>query len=365
MELTDQIYEAAVCPDLWPAVLDRLSAMSGCRGGVLFTADWQQVSRWTVSAAITDVFGQFLAGGWMVQNTRAHRAAQLRHAGFINDFDMFTQEEMDRDPFYTELFRPLGYGWCAGTVILAPGGDVIVFDLERRYADGPVPRSDLRRLDPYRPHLARSALLATRLGLERARAAVNALAALGLPAAALRGKGRVVVANGAFEAFMPSVFADRSSRLTITDMAADKLLEEALDRLAADLQPGQSIPISSRDDRPAMILHVLPVKGAAHDVFAQAASIAILTPVSAPAAPPDALLNGLFDLTPAEARVARALVEGGTINGFALDAGLSRDTVRGHVKSVLGKTGTRRQAELVGLLGSLGSLGRVPKTPDP
>lgn len=361
MELTDQIYEAAVNPELWPRVLDRLSNLSGCKGGVLFTADWQQVVRWTVSPAIEDVFSRFLSEGWMTRNTRATRAAQLRYAGFINDFDMFTQEEMDNDPFYTELFRPMGYGWCAGTVILAPGGDVIVFDLERPYEAGPAPRSALKKLDPFRPHLARSALLAARLGLERARAAVEALAILGLPAAALRVGGRVLTANKLFEELTPAVLMDRATRLSVVDPAADRLLQAALTRIELGVNPGHSIPLAAADDRPAMVLHVLPVRGVAHDVFAQAGSLAVLSPVNAPTAPPDALLNGLFDLTPAEARVARTIVEGGTINDYAEATGLSRETIRGCVKSVLAKTGTRRQAELVGLLTGLSALGKAPR----
>ncbi len=55
--------------------------------------------------------------------------------------------------------------------------------------------------------------------------------ALGLPGAVLRGPGRVFAANGLFDALMPSLFQDRAQRVTITDVAADALLAEALGAL--------------------------------------------------------------------------------------------------------------------------------------
>ncbi|HAR59442.1 MAG TPA: hypothetical protein DCS18_04475, partial [Alcanivorax sp.] len=54
----------------------------------------------------------------------------------------------------------------------------------------------------------------------------------------------------------------------------------------------------------------------------------------------------LFDLTPAEARVARAIAEGGDLKTLAAGLSLSVDTLRGQLKSVFRKTGTRRQNEL-------------------
>ncbi len=54
----------------------------------------------------------------------------------------------------------------------------------------------------------------------------------------------------------------------------------------------------------------------------------------------------LFDLTPAEARVACAVAEGGDLKALAEQQGVSVETVRSHLKSIFRKTGTRRQNEL-------------------
>lgn len=61
-------------------------------------------------------------------------------------------------------------------------------------------------------------------------------------------------------------------------------------------------------------------------------------------------MQSLFDLTPAEARVARSLASGKTVEDIASDGGVSLNTVRTHVRGVLAKTGCDRQAEVVALL---------------
>ena len=57
-----------------------------------------------------------------------------------------------------------------------------------------------------------------------------------------------------------------------------------------------------------------------------------------------------FGLTPAEMRLAAYLMNGGTIASYAKAHDLSRNTVRNQLQAIYCKTGTHRQAELVGLL---------------
>ena len=61
-------------------------------------------------------------------------------------------------------------------------------------------------------------------------------------------------------------------------------------------------------------------------------------------------LRELFGLTLAEARLAVALCNGRSVNAFAVDIGLSVNTVRSQLRAILHKTGTHRQSDLVRLL---------------
>jgi DNA-binding CsgD family transcriptional regulator len=58
----------------------------------------------------------------------------------------------------------------------------------------------------------------------------------------------------------------------------------------------------------------------------------------------------LYALTPAEARLAAALLGGRTLAEYAEAAQLSVGTTRQYLKSIFQKTGTRRQAGLIATL---------------
>jgi DNA-binding CsgD family transcriptional regulator/PAS domain-containing protein len=77
---------------------------------------------------------------------------------------------------------------------------------------------------------------------------------------------------------------------------------------------------------------------------------AVVLFVSAPeraGCPGAALLEQLLDLTPAEGRLASALIGGKTVREFAEEAGVSLNTARTHLKNVFSKTGVSRQPELI------------------
>jgi DNA-binding CsgD family transcriptional regulator len=64
------------------------------------------------------------------------------------------------------------------------------------------------------------------------------------------------------------------------------------------------------------------------------------------------LLRGLFDLSPAEAKLAAAIASGLSLKQAADDAKLRMSTARSYIESVLRKTGTHQQSQLVALLKS-------------
>lgn len=63
-----------------------------------------------------------------------------------------------------------------------------------------------------------------------------------------------------------------------------------------------------------------------------------------------AWLQGLYEFTPAEARLAGLIVQGNSLSEAAASLAISVGTARIHLKHIFSKTGTRRQAELVWLV---------------
>lgn len=354
--LIDEIYEAAIVPDFWPSVLERVAACSQSRAGGLILVDPTARPRGVATDVYRPIYAQFdHVADARYRNLRAERAAARRHAGFLRDIDLCTEEELRDDPIYRNLLRPHGLGWTVGTLIVVPTDDVMIFDFARGTEEGPHDAETVVTLDLYRPHLARAALLASRLGLERAHNMTEAMTILGLPAAVLAPRGRPVATNAAFEALRrrvePVLWGKRYGDPLFRGEDPDGPAEAVL----------RSIPVPPTGDEPGLVLHVMPIRRAARDVFSGASSIVIATPVAAHTPPSTELIGALFDLTPAEARAARALADGADIADCARRFGLSAGTVRTQVKSAMAKTGTHRQVDFVRLMLGAAGLPRVER----
>lgn len=346
----DSLYEAAVVPELWQKVLREFQELTRGAGSVL-VAVTPTTNRWISSSAefdelVSDHFNRFPG------NERTRRLLERRHAGFLRDIDIFSEAEMATEPVYRELLIPHGLGIGVATSIASPSGEAFILHTEREREEGHVDDATIARLDAMRPHLARAMLLSARLEFERAQGAAQALEALGLPAAVLDRNGRLITVNGRFETLMPAVAVDRPARLGLTDAAADGLLAAALATMGkAPIGVGvRSIPISGRGEQPPLIVHLTPIRGAAHDIFARAASILVITPVVLREVPTADVVQGLFDLTPAEAKLAALIAAGHRPREAAAALGVMEETARTTLKQVMAKTGLHRQADLVGLL---------------
>lgn len=349
-DLIGGIYEAAAMPELWPGVLQRLAAVAGLDGGILFTADESKVVRWTASDSMHPLVHTFIRDGWMMRNSRAAKLAPMQYPGFVTDLDLFTVEEMDHDPFYTDLLRPFGLGWGAGTLVPVPTGDILAFTVEGGF--GPVRRGAVALLDSLRPHLARAALLSARLRLQRARNTVEVLQQIGLPAAVVLGDSRVLASNRLLEDLHQQIVFAAKDRIRIAHAGANArflmMLSEIDSIKIADLP--MSIPVPAMQDASALIIHLLPVRGAANDLLGGALAVLVVTPVVAPSAVSPQLLSGLFDLTPGEARLAALIGAGHPPREAAATLGIAEATARNVLKRVFSKTGVSRQSELAALL---------------
>jgi DNA-binding CsgD family transcriptional regulator len=351
-ELVDRIYECSVVPELWPGVLDELGRIVEGTGGTLLITK-ADVQYWTASPRNRELAGKMVQEGWLWREHMAERLFAARHPGFLTWLDVYTPDELDQEPVFREVWR--AHGICSGiaTAIPIPTGENVLLLSARRTERGPFERTFVQKLDEVRPHLARSALMSARLQLERARVASETLAALGLPALVLNEQGKVLAANSLLEGLSDYVHWRAFDRVSLKDKAADALLRDAI--AAIDVAGGsvRSFPVRDTSAEAMMVAHIIPIRLSARDIFARCAAALVLTPVSLPQAPPVELVQSLFDLTPAEARVARSLAAGKTVNDIATDGGVARNTILTHVRGVLEKTGCNRQTDVVALLSAI------------
>ena len=124
------------------------------------------------------------------------------------------------------------------------------------------------------------------------------------------------------------------------------------------LPGGGAMAISRPSLRRSFAVLVSPLSKGTGPVDQAVVAVLITDPERSAPASAEVRLAQQFGLTPAEARVANALLAGKTVEAAADELCIAIATLRSHVRSLLQKTGTSRQAELLRVLLSGPSLFR-------
>jgi len=354
--VVDQIYEAAFLPENWYPLLDHMAEKTGAQGTSLVSTSAPN-TKWLASAALEDMKIKMIDEGWYRYNTRTDKLLSIEHHGFVNEADFFSEQDYNTMPIFTGMMQPLGYGFGTSTFISTPSGEKIIVAVEKKKATGAVERAAIDYLDQLRPHLARAAMMSSRLEFERINAAVEALQMTGLPSAVLRHDGRIIAGNRLLEDFAPQVVIAAHDFVRFAHAPANKLMAEALENVrTSGSSASRSFPLPRKNEAPPAIVHLVPVRGRARDVFLSAAFFMIVTPIDRSRIPTAETIQGLFDLTPAEARVARSLAAGSDVAATAEQLAVGVETVRTHVKAILSKSGMPRQTDFVAAIASVRSI---------
>ncbi|MBD0414020.1 helix-turn-helix transcriptional regulator [Oryzicola mucosus] len=352
--LVERIYEAAFLPDLWPEVLGAVSELSGSVSGEFQILSLDAPPRWKATEITRDILGNFIRDGLWRDCERPAHLLTVNYPGFLCDIDYMTPEQIARDPV-RRLLKDIGLGWQLGSLIHMPTGEIAAMTFERWVENGRPSAANVAVLDGLRPHMARSALIAARLGLERARATVSALDAIGLPAAVLSSAGQLLTANALFENLSNVFRAAAFGMVSLDHDQADAAFKATLETVqSGGASHVLSIPLPASESRQALVLHIIPLRRSVHDIFSGADILIAATAVSSEGiAPSPAILTGLFDLSPAEARLASELAGGKSLKEASAELQLTFKSGRTYLERIFLKTGTHRQSELVAMLRSV------------
>jgi DNA-binding CsgD family transcriptional regulator len=348
-DLTDLIYEAAFVPERWNAVLQKASDLSASASAQVFFFSEASSPRGTTLENLRPLFDEFIKGDMWKFSDGVQKMCAVQPASFVRVDDFMTPEEIERDPARIML-REFGIGAHLCSAIPMPTGELATFVFQKWMKDGHYARDEVDRLDALRPHLARASLVAGRLRMERAEATTSTLDLMGLPAAVLSSGGRVMAANQRLER-MDTVFLPVAhGGLAIADRDANRLLQDAV-LGNASVANVSSIPVPAIGGGAAFVVHLLPLRRAAHDIFAGADILLLATPITPSTLVPSAsLLNALFDFTPSEARLAADLASGLTLAQSAAKRGVTTKTARTYLERIFHKTGTHQQSQVVAMI---------------
>lgn len=342
----DEVLASAVLGEGWEESLQQLACATGAGGASL------------VRIRAGRHVAHISSGGWAeIENaamTSRAPPSPLRYypehvytGGFRVDHDVWTDGEMQRDAYFQEFLRPAGVFFHAKLRLRTECDDRVTLTLKRRIELGPYQPSDVVVLDSIAPQLRAAFTVGRRVLDAEASGMVRLLRARGEPVFELDSVGQVLRAHGPVTEEIGVVV--RKRRLVATDRTVQARLDRAIARAIGE--PHQPFITAINPEEERVFLRVIPVTGRARDVFVATAALVVISQAQCETEEPlQDFVQEAFGLTEREGQIAALLARGLDLATIARRLRVGLGTVRNHLKGVFGKTGTRRQGELVALL---------------
>ena len=348
----DAIYDAAVLPDGWPAVLRQLSEVFNSHFVDVFarTDDWSDYRGLAVGLDKADYEDEFL-DGWCKRNVWS-RAKPVRVAGeVLPTWKMVEKQDVLRSDIYNGFLKQRGLNEGLRLAIWAGEGWIQDISLLRPWSAGAFDLAEIGLGTMLLPHLQRAARASRQLAGMKAACSLDGMTR---PAFLVDQRGRVIRLNSAADDLLAASteLTIRDGRLTAPCMADAGRLDVAIASAAA--MNGMAPEGSTLEVSASLQLTMLPVRAGTAWEFPGPRGVLVFGTVTAGR---DRLssedLATRFKLTRAEADFALDLMSGMALPDIAQKVARSIHTVRSHLARVMAKTHTRRQMELVHLLMSL------------
>lgn len=358
LDLVSLIYDAVEEASRWQSFLDALVATIGASKATMVIYDAYRHGQW---AAIC-------WHGWSKEDIQLYNeqygsddpwalGATPLPEGFVGpDHAACEREKMEQSRAFREFYAPRNAVHGIGAIILITESGRSAFAAVRSKEQGPFGEHEVAVVRKLMPHLRRAALLHGRMGLLSRQLAMftghlnrysHALVLADVDA-------RILYANPLARQMMSEKdgLEEQEQSLTISPRVMNEEFRGMVAQVAARRSSLRSMPVPRPSRKSPYRLMVMPVEDSgAIPLGASIPAVSVLIIDPELQGPPETeLLRQAFSLTPGEARVARRLVLGESVEEISGKLGVTVDTVRTHVKRILSKTSTQRQGELISLV---------------
>jgi DNA-binding CsgD family transcriptional regulator len=356
--LIGHLYDAALDGGLWTGIAPRIAAAFDSTSSVLklHTGPHVQILQCTDNMVVPDRRREW-AAHWHRRDLWVERAVAFGLSAIVTDTDLVTPEEQRKTGFYQEWLRELDIFQVVGAAFPASDGAVGVLGIHRPQQGGRFTSADRRKVELFLPHLRRALQLGQWLtaGSVRHAAALDTLDRLDTGVIVVDRRRRIIHANALAEEMLRTIpeMGVMDRRLCLRDIALqDRFIRlvrtsvEAASGWPAEAEAAVAVP---RAEKLPLTLTVAPLRPMGVLAPARPLALVLLRDPEHPALTQQGLQD-LFGLTRTEALIASDLVAGRALDEIARRRRIGVATARSHLKRILAKTGTNRQAEAVALL---------------
>lgn len=367
-EIISLVYEAAIDSALWPSVMESLAHSLNSAAITMYTHDFNasgvaagcqgEVFR---TVGFDPAFVASYAKHYAHANVWAQNEMALPEGMVVTSEMLYPQTELPSTEFYGDWLRPQNLQHALGGVIAKSGSLAVKFSALRSSRLG---RYTAQEMDFYRrllPHIKKACQINQRLMHERAMQTLPSVAANQWAACSthlgiltLSASGQVLAANPRGESLLRegSRLRLHGGRLQASQPNDTSRLMAAL-KQTLDTRSPAHIKLSGKGEHEHCCITLMPAP--ANDIWTilehRSLVLCLVTESDSLRRVASARqLMDLFSLTPAEARLARAIAQGQSLDEYALAEDIQRTTAKTQLQRIFGKTCVASQRELIVLL---------------
>ena len=355
--LVERLYEAALNPEGWRAMAIDLARAFDSPSCIIQLRDLAAHQTIILSntdnfsaKAVADYEAHYHATDVYVDGAmRIGTGVPLIGSQVVDDNILLHSE------YYADWCKSVGNFHLAGGMMAIDDSAVAGIGIHRAYGTHDYNAADREAMGLVLPHLTRALQMYRKMnGLERQGAiGLAALEAMAVGVMVVDAAGRLLFSNTVAERLLQKDQGITVSHGHLRAQTADRnpMLQHTIREAVAGFS-GRSLHngmlvLPRRDALPLSLL-ICPAPG--HRLGAdrlQATAIIFVNNPDDRITPTEAALATQFRLTPAEARLTTALLDGEHIEDYAVRTGLSPHTVKTQLKAVFAKTGCGRQSDLM------------------
>jgi DNA-binding CsgD family transcriptional regulator/PAS domain-containing protein len=356
--LIDSFYSAALEPGQWAAAAAQIASLFSSESTVIQVraVDFSNIALRATTPNYSQAAQRAYAAYWYKHDPWANGWHAKRAPGIYAGPELADPEVLRNSEVYNDCLRRVGVFHFLGARLDLDGDTKLLLGIHR-----PIDRDDFsgehrRRLEVVLPHLSRAVQMNSRLAqadLQR-HLACETFEALSVAAIVVDAAGKVAFANQVADRLLSvgDGLTVRQARLTTSDSKQETSLWQAI-ALASCIAAGGVAPASDvllvrrARKRPLSVLVVPFRKSVSIAVSASASALVFANDPEARHRSATAALSALYKLTPAEARLLEALLQGERIAEYADRVGISTNTANTQLKQIFAKTDTNRQVDLM------------------
>lgn len=361
-EAIEEIYQAALDPDVLPRMFETLCGFLHASHGFLLVLDESCLATHThnLHPEIQRIYNEHYSDRDPWYLAANERGLQGR---IMTGQELIPTRELRNTDFYHDILVPDEINDIMSVTISQPESRSFDISFQRSTNEPFFDPSDKARLASMLPHLGRMFRMRRMLEAQAMENNLFATASDQTPFGflVLNSDGRVVHANQAAETILNygDGLSCRNGRLIgqATDVETlSRAIALAIPRDGSVTPTGSEVAIRRTSGRLSYAVQIIPLRADRHEQLLpggpagpRGAVVVIIDPETSPR-PQAARLRELFGLTPTEARIMLALAEGKSSAQIADELGIAKRTVRWHADNLRQKTGARRQSQIASLV---------------